>query len=628
VSQHPVGKPTGKYLFVLSLGALGIVFGDIGTSPLYAIKETFHGPHAIPTTPANILGILSLIFWALIIVISIKYLVFVMRADNRGEGGILALMSLIAPRAEGWKKRRFLIFVMALFGASLLYGDGISTPAITVLSAVEGLQVATPLFKPYVVPLALVILVGLFMMQRRGTAGIGAIFGPVMVVWFSVLAALGVYRISQWPDVLFAANPKYAFYFFQHNGWIGFFALGTVFLVVTGGEALYADMGHFGVRPIRSAWFTVVLPALLLNYFGQGALLLHHPEAAENPFFRMVPSFALYPIVALATVAASVASQAVISGAFSLTRQAVQLGYMPRLEIEHTSESQIGQIYIPSINWLLMFACIGLVLGFKTSSNLAAAYGVAVTTDMVFTSILFAVFARRHWRWSLPLVILLATCFLIVDVSFWTANIIKVPQGGWFPLVIALCMYTLMTTWRKGRQILDDRLKKDALPVDLFVKSISARPPVRVPGTAVFMFRNPEGTPTALLHNLKHNKVLHDRVILMTIITEEVSTVQTEERYTIEELGAGIYRMILHYGFVEDPDIPAVLEQITEPFKLEASDTTYFLGRETLIPTKHPGMAIWREKLFASMTNNARGAASFFRLPPNRVVELGAQIEL
>jgi KUP system potassium uptake protein len=449
-----------------------------------------------------------------------------------------------------------------------------------------------------------------------------------MMLWFTVIAALGIYRIAEWPAVLAAVNPIHAIQFFQANGSIGFFALGTVFLVVTGGEALYADMGHFGVRPIRGAWFVIVLPALLLNYFGQGALLLQHPEANENPFFRMVPPFFLYPVVVLATVAASVASQAVISGAFSLTRQAVQLGYMPRLEIDHTSEREIGQIYIPTINWMLMLSCIGLVLGFKTSSNLAAAYGVAVTTDMVFTSILFAVFARRHWRWSLPLVLLLASFFLVVDISFWTANIVKVPDGGWFPLAVAAIMFTLMTTWRRGRQILDDRLRNDALPVDVFVSSISTRPPTRVPGTAVFMFRNPDGTPTALLHNLKHNKVLHQRVILMTIVTEEVSHVKTEDRFTIEDLGAGIFRMVVRYGFVEDPDIPAVLDSVTEPFKLDAADTTYFLGRETLLASKRPGMAIWREKLFAWMTNNARGAASFFRLPPNRVVELGAQIEL
>jgi KUP system potassium uptake protein len=414
-----------------------VVYGDIGTSPLYAMRETFHGPHAIAVTALNIIGILSLIFWALIVVISIKYLVFVMRADNRGEGGILALMALIAPKAEGWHKRKFAIIVMALFGASLLYGDGIITPAITVLSAVEGLEVATPFFKPYVVPLTIGILIALFAMQKRGTGGIGAIFGPVMMLWFACLAALGVYNILKFPSVVEALNPSHAVDFFRHNGMIGFLALGTVFLVVTGGEALYADMGHFGVRPIRIAWFTVVLPSLLLNYFGQGALLLRDATAAPNPFFRMTPDWALYPMVVLSTVAASIASQAVISGAFSLTRQAVQLGYMPRLNIEHTSERQIGQIYIPTLNFLLMIACIGLVVGFQSSSRLAAAYGVAVTTDMVFTSILFAVFARKQFRWNLAAVILLTTLFLTVDLSFWLANIVKVPQGGWFPLLVA-----------------------------------------------------------------------------------------------------------------------------------------------------------------------------------------------
>ena len=623
------GSPRGKYLFFLSVGALGIVFGDIGTSPLYAIRECFHGPHAVGITTANVLGVLSLIFWGLIIIISIKYLVFVIRADNRGEGGMIALMSLIRPSGDVPRSRRWILVAMGLFGASLLYGDGMITPAISVLSAVEGLKVATPLFEPYVIPITIGILVGLFLIQSKGTAGIGAVFGPVTFVWFVTLAALGVSQLIQEPSVFAAVNPAHGFEFFAHNGFRGFLVLGSVFLVVTGGEALYADIGHFGLLPIRLTWFVVVLPSLMLNYFGQGALLLRRPEAAENLFYLMAPSWATYPLVGLATAATIIASQAVISGSFSLTRQAVQLGYMPRLQIEHTSAREIGQIYVPAINWALMVACIGLVLGFKSSSNLAAAYGVAVSTDMVFTTVLLAVVATTRWKWKIPFILFGATFFLIADVAFWGANLIKIPDGGWFPLAIAFIFFTLMTTWQRGRTILDQRLMEDSLPIGLFIQSVASKPPVRVPGTAVFMFRNPKGTPTALLHNLKHNKVLHETVVLLTVITEEHPHVDARERVEVSPLGEGIYMIILRYGFMDDPDIPEALASVDyEGLEFLPEQTSFFLGRETLLATERPGMAIWRERLFASMSNNSRSAAYFFRLPPNRVVELGAQIEL
>ncbi|HEX2189697.1 MAG TPA: potassium transporter Kup [Longimicrobiaceae bacterium] len=627
-SQPP--PPSGRYFYVLALTALGVVYGDIGTSPIYALREAL-GPHyGLAPTPANVLGVLSLIFWALVIVISIKYLGFVMRADNRGEGGMIALTSLVAPPQRMRPgTRRWTLVLAGLFGASLLYGDSMITPAISVLSAVEGLQVATPYFEPYVIPVTIVILVALFAVQYRGTAGVGKVFGPVTLVWFTTLAVLGIGQIVRSPGVLWAVNPLHGFRFFAENGVAGFLVLGSVFLVVTGGEALYADMGHFGRGPIRFTWFTLVLPALLLNYFGQGALLIARPAAIEHPFFLMAPSWALYPLVALTTLATVIASQAVISGAFSLTRQAVQLGYLPRMEIQHTSERQIGQIYIPSVNWLLMLACIGLVLGFRSSSNLAAAYGVAVTTDMVFTTILFAYVARNRFGWSAWKVAALATAFLVVDLAFWGANIVKVPNGGWFPLVVAAGFFILMTTWKKGRQILGDRLQQQSLPIELFLADVAQKERTRVPGTAVYMYGNPNGTPPALLHNLKHNKVLHERVVFLTVETEEIPLVPDQERVEVVPLGEGFYRIVLRYGFTEDPDIPSALALVREPdLDLRPMQVSYFLGRETLIASKKPGMALWREILFAVMSRNARTATSFFGLPPNRVVELGAQIEL
>ena len=621
--------PKGKYLALLSLTALGIVYGDIGTSPLYAVRESFLPSHGLSVTPQNILGVLSLIFWSLILVISVKYLVFVLRADNRGEGGILALAALCTPMFVRRRGGRWRLIILGLFGTALLYGDGAITPAISVLSAVEGLEVATPFFAPYILPITIAILIALFVAQRFGTAKVGVMFGPVTLLWFATLVVLGARQIVQEPSVLAAVSPVHAVTFFLENGWRGVVVLGSVFLVVTGGEALYADMGHFGKRPIRLAWFLVVLPALLINYFGQGALLIHAPAAVENPFYRMTPEWALYPVVGIATAATVIASQALISGAFSLTMQAVQLGYIPRVAIDHTSAREFGQIYIPGVNWALMLACIGLVLGFRSSSNLAAAYGVAVTTTMTITTLLLFVVMRERWRWSLPLAATVTGCFLIIDFAFWGANLIKIPHGGWFPLVLGVLIFGLMSTWKRGRQILAERLSEEALPVGLFVQDIEAKSLPRVPGTAVFMCSNPEATPPALLHNLKHNKVLHERVVFLAVVTAEVPHVPAHDRVTVEELGRGCYRIRLNYGFMEEPNVPEALAALKEKgMEFKPLETTYFLGRETLIPSRRPGMAMWREHLFAMMNRNARTATSFFCLPPNRVVELGAQIEL
>jgi KUP system potassium uptake protein len=619
-----------RYLLVLSLGALGVVYGDIGTSPLYALRECFHSQHGVAATPDNILGILSLIFWSLVVVISLKYLVFVMRADNRGEGGILALMSLARGASAEGSLFRAVLVTLGLFGSALLYGDGMITPAISVLSAIEGMEVATPKFGSFIVPITIIVLILLFLMQRMGTAKVGAMFGPVMLVWFTVIALLGVQHIIKEPHVLLAVDPRHAIDFFLRNRMHGYFVLGAVFLVVTGGEALYADMGHFGVRPIRITWFTLVFPSLLLNYFGQGALLLHNPEGRENPFFHMAPSWARYPLVALATIATVIASQAVISGAFSLARQAIQLGYLPRMEIVHTSQAEIGQVYMPKVNWALMVATIALVIGFRNSTNLAGAYGVAVSTTMIITTILAYVVARELLGWSVALAGTITAGFLICDIAFLAANLFKIADGGWFPLLVATIVFTVMTTWRRGRQILSARLHEGALSPEAFVTSLKGRSPVRVPGTAVFMHRSREVIPSALLHSLKHYKALHKNVILLTVLAEEVSHLRDDERMQFEELGEGIYRVTGRYGYMEEPDIPALLERVGEEHGLPTPpmDTTYFLGRETLIVTDRPsGMVKWREKLFASMTRNAESASRFFRLPPNRVVELGAQIE-
>jgi KUP system potassium uptake protein len=614
---------------VLSLTALGVVYGDIGTSPLYAVRESFHHSHGIEPTPKNVLGVLSLIVWSLVLVITVKYAAVVLRADNRGEGGILALTSLVTPVGATRRSPRWVLIMLGLFGTALLYGDGMITPVISVLSAVEGLEVATPFFAPYVVPITIGILIALFLIQANGTERVGKLFGPVTLVWFVAIAGLGVAHIVRAPGVFAAVNPLYGARFFVENGWRGFLVLGSVFLVVTGGEALYADMGHFGKKPIRAAWYVVVLPALLLNYFGQGALLIRDPSAVENPFFRMVPGWALYPVVVVATAAAVIASQALITGAFSLTMQAVQLGYIPRVEIQHTSRRERGQIYIPSVNWVLMFACIGLTLGFQRSTNVAAAYGVAVTTTMVVTTLLLFTVERERWKWPIWATLGFTGFFLAIDLAFWGANIVKIPHGGWFPLVIGAGVFTLMSTWKTGRRILAARLQEGTLPLDLFLADVGRHAMPRVPGTAVFMYGNRTGTPPALLHSVKHYKVLHAQVVLLSIETQEVPHVPEEERVWVDTLEHGFYRIVLAYGFMEEPSVPEALAGVKAgALDLRPAHTTFFLGRETLIPSKKPGMAMWREHLFALMSRNARTATSFFGLPPNRVVELGAQIEL
>ncbi len=627
------GQGTLRRTALLTLGAVGVVYGDIGTSPLYALRECFSGPHGINPSQENVLGVLSLIFWSLIISVSVKYLVFVLRADNRGEGGVLALMALVAQRPKGGqpaRRGRAMLLLMGIFGASLLYGDGIITPAISVLSAVEGLSVATPVFEPYVLPIALVILLGLFLVQRHGTGGIGNVFGPFMCVWFITLAVLGVKELVHNPTVLWALSPTEAVSFFMRNGGHGFLVLGGVFLVVTGGEALYTDMGHFGRTPIRWAWFGLVLPSLMLNYLGQGALLLRAPEAARNPFFLIAPSWALYPLVVLAAGAATIASQAVISGAFSNTRQAMQLGYCPRMEVVHTSAEEKGQIYLPGLNLLLLLGVVLLVLGFRSSSRLAGAYGIAVASAMLMTTCMAYIVARERWGVRRAVALPVMLVFLGTELAFFAANSVKIPDGGWFPLALAIALFTLMTTWKRGREILAAKLRAASMDLkDLLESFQGEHAPVRVPGTAVFMTGNPEGSPPALLHNLKHNKVLHEQVVLLTILSEDVPHVAPDERVEVQPLEQGFVRVIARYGFMENPSIPDILKRGREQgLQFQLMSTSFFLGRETLIPSKKPGMAMWREALFAWMSRNARSATAFFRIPPNRVVELGTQVEL
>ncbi len=623
---HP--PPTSTSRAALSLAALGVVFGDIGTSPLYALRECFYGEHGVAPTPGNVLGVLSLIFWALVLVISIKYVLYVMHADNQGEGGILALMALIPPTYRGPQSRGVLL-ALGLFGSALLYGDGIITPAISVLGAVEGLSTKTAALTPYVVPLTVVILACLFLVQYRGTAKVGAMFGPVMILWFVTIGTTGVAWILDAPQVLGAMNPVHAVRFFVENQYHGFVVLGAVFLVVTGGEALYADMGHFGATPIRIAWFGAVMPGLLLNYFGQGALLLQHPDAAASPFYRLAPAEMVLPLVVLATAAAVIASQALISAVFSLTRQAVQLGYSPRVEVRHTSASTIGQIYIPTVNWLLAIATIALVIGFQSSSALAAAYGIAVTATMAITTILAYVIARQVWHWNRLLAGAVTVVFLTVDLAFFGANALKIMHGGWVPLVIAAAVYSLLSTWKAGRTILGDRLREKAYPFELFVKDLQRTRPYRVPGTGIFMTGSGAGVPPTLIHNLRHNKVLHASVVLLTVVTQDVPHVAEEARVDVEPLTAGFFRVTLRYGFMEEPNVPeAMTTARARGLPIDKDDITYFLGRETLLPANHPGMTGLREKLFALMSRNAMRATAFFRIPPERVVELGMQVEL
>lgn len=628
--QAHAGHRHSGALVGLGLAALGVVYGDIGTSPLYALRECFHGLHAIATTPANIFGVLSLIFWSLIIVVTIKYIVFILRADNRGEGGIMALTALATPIRRYQSSARPWLVLMGVFGAALLYGDGIITPAISVLSAVEGLRVATPALERFVIPLTVAIIIGLFLIQSRGTATIGRLFGPVMLLWFSVLAILGISNVVQNPEVFGAINPLYAVQFFQVNGWTGFLILGTVFLVVTGGEALYADMGHFGRAPIRLAWVTLVLPALMLNYFGQGALLLRNPEAAENSFYLMAPSWALYPLIGLATLATIIASQALISGAFSITMQAEHLGFLPRVQIVHTSPTAYGQIYIPFVNWTLMIACILVVIGFRSSSNLAAAYGIAVTSTMAITTIIFGVVAHRRWRWPAWLVAPLVGFFLIVDGAFLGANLVKIPQGGWFPLVVAAGIMVLMTTWKRGSQLVFAREQNLELSVKRLMERLRQEQPVRAPGTAVFLSANPVGAPSALLANLKDNGVVHERVLLLTVQTVEVPHISDDrERVSVTSLGNGIYSGTVRYGFMEEPNIPQALRAMSSPeLAFDAEQVPYFVNRTRVIATKLPGMALWREQLYTVMRHNAASPVDFFCLPSARVFEIGTSVQL
>ena len=622
-----LADPGRSRLFPLTLTALGVVYGDIGTSPLYAMRECFFGSHAVSPTHDNVLGVLSLIIYSLLLVISVKYIVIVMRADNQGEGGIRALTALI-PAGNGRSVRRMLI-LLGIVGAALLYGDGMITPAITVLSAVEGLTVVTPLFDQYVVPIAVAILIGVFAIQRYGTHRVGGLFGPIMLIWFAVIALLGISWIVREPIVLTAVDPTHAFTFFRANGWHGFAVLGAVFLVVTGGEALYADMGHFGKAPIRVAWFSFVLPALLLNYFGQGALLLLNANAASQPFFLLAPGWALLPLVALATAAAIIASQALISGAFSLTRQAVQLGYAPRLDIEHTSSREMGQVYVPQVNWFLAISTILIVIGFRSSSALAAAYGIAVTLTMVITAILLQVVMTERWHWPRPAATAITALFLSIDLAFLGANLLKVFQGGWLPLFIGAVLFALMTTWKTGRRLVAERLSARAYPLEEFMSALAAVPPVRVDGTAVFMTAQPRGAPPALAHNLRYNKVLHEHVIILTVTTVQTPHVQDAERLQVDPMGAGMFFVKVRYGFMEDPNVPEALLRARElGLEMTPDDVVYFLGRETIIVTRHAGMALWREKLFVLMARNAVRATAFFRLPPERVVELGVQVEM
>jgi KUP system potassium uptake protein len=622
--------PAGRRLALLTLTALGIVYGDIGTSPLYAMRECFLAAEGVGPGREEVLGVLSLIFWALTLVISLKYLVLVLRADNKGEGGILALMARVHTGRERGRLRTGLVLFGGLFGASLLYGDGAITPAISVLSAIEGLELVTPVFTPYVLPVTVAILVGLFAVQRRGTAVVGVMFGPVTCVWFLALGALGVRGIARAPEVLAAVDPRHAAAFFALHGLKGVLVLGAVFLVVTGGEALYADMGHFGKRPIRLAWFTLVLPALLLNYFGQGALLLREPATLRNPFFLLAPPWALVPLVLLSTAAVVIASQAIISGAFSLTRQAVHLGFLPRTSILHTSAQEIGQIYVPLVNWLLLLVTLALVLGFRRSSNLAAAYGVAVTTTMVITTALIYVVAREQWGWRRPAALVVFGGFMAIDLAFFGANILKVRDGGWVPLAMGLGIYVIFSTFKRGREILAARIHEQAIPLERFLRELDGSDVARRPGTAVFMTSDPEGTPQVLPHHLKHNGVLQQRVVLLTVRTSDVAYVPRAERLKITKLSHGLVRVVAQVGFMETPTVTSIFRECRREGLqgLHPRSVTFYLGRETLLATGRPGMAIWRERLFSFLSRNAQRPTLYFEIPADRVFEIGMQIEL
>jgi KUP system potassium uptake protein len=618
---------TRQALPALVVSAIGVVYGDIGTSPLYALKEIFNGHHPIPVTPQNILGVLSLIFWSVVLLVSVKYVAIIMRADNKGEGGSLALLALVTERAKN-SGLTWVVTMLGIFAAALFYGDSMITPAISVLSAVEGLEIVTPALKPYVLPVTGFVLTVLFMIQKHGTGAVGLFFGPVMVLWFAVLGTFGLLEILHTPSVLAAINPAYAMHFVAAQPWLAFLALGSVVLAVTGGEALYTDMGHFGRRPIRLAWFSYVLPALMLNYFGQGALLLREPQAIQSPFYHLGPDWALVPMVLLATAATVIASQAVISGAFSVARQAVQMGFLPRMLIVHTSGKEEGQIYIPFTNWTLYLAVMALVLGFKNSSNLAAAYGIAVTGTMMIDTVLIAIVMILLWRWHWFWVALVAGTLLLVDIAFFAANVIKIPEGGWFPIVMGLISFTILTTWRLGRKLVSEEMAKQSIPMDAFLESVGDDIH-RVYGTAIFMTSTKEGVPAALLHNLKHNQVLHERVVLVTVHTADSPYVNELDRMYLHDMGKGFYRLVIRYGFMEDPDIPRALEHCDRfGQSFEMMETSFYLSRETIVPRLMRGIAKWRARLFAFMSKNATSATDFFKIPTNRVVELGTQLEI
>jgi KUP system potassium uptake protein len=622
-AHHP---PQG--FAALAVGAIGVVFGDIGTSPLYALKEVFIGHHKLAVDPLHILGVISLIFWTMMLIVTVKYVLIIMRADNRGEGGSMALYALIARVSPLSSERGGLLALLAVLATALFFGDCIITPAMSVLSAVEGLEVVDPAFADLVLPLSIGILVALFIIQARGTALVGAFFGPIMLVYFAVLAVLGGMLVAQNPSVLEALNPAWGLRFIMHDPKLSFLALGSVVLAVTGAEALYADMGHFGARPIRFSWLAIAFPALMLNYLGQGALLLAHPEAVQNPFFLSAPEALRLPLVVLATVATVIASQAVISGAFSVVQQAIQLGFLPRMRIVHTSAAAVGQIYIPAVNWALLVFVLLLVLGFKSSSNLAAAYGIAVTGTMFISTCMIAVPILLVWHWprwwAVPPLVVLG----LVDLAYLASNLTKIPDGGWFPLVVGLVAFVGLTTWARGRALMQQQLRDSAMPMDVFIKS-AANAATRVPGTAVFMTTSPNGVPQALLHNLKHNKVLHERIMILTVVIEDVPYVSDEDRIGVKELGGNFYRILVRYGFMQEIDIPAVLKKVENcgP-KLKMMETSFFLSRQTLLASDRPGMALWREHLFAWMMRNAESAMDFFKLPTNRVVELGSQVEI
>ncbi len=616
-----------KQQAALALAALGVVYGDIGTSPLYTMKEVFGGIHPIPLTPDNVIGILSLILWSLIIVVSVKYVVFIMRADNRGEGGIMALIALALHNAKGDAKRERLIMLAGLLGAGMFYGDGMVTPAMSVLSALEGMEVATPVLHPFIIPATLLVLLALFFYQRKGTGTVGALFGPVMLLWFGTLAVLGMVNIAASPGVFKALSPLYGLRFLIENSGIAIVAMGAVVLSVTGAEALYADMGHFGSRPIRQAWFGFVLPSLIINYFGQGALLLVNPQAVDNPFYHLAPEWAVYPLVGLATLATVIASQAVISGAFSVSRQAMQLGFVPRLDVKFTSEKAQGQVYLPGVNWGLFCAVVILVLGFKSTNNLAAAYGIAVTGDMVITSVLATFVAAKSWGWGWGRSIALFAVFLVVELTFLFANILKIPDGGWFPLLAGSLVFLLMSTWKRGGQLVSERMSGEAIELESFIDALLVSMPTRVAGTSVFMTSNNGRVPNAMLHNLMHNKVLHERVLVASVEVFDVPYVPEIDRVEITRLKGDFYRVTVQYGFKDEPDIPQALSLCAaQGLPIDMMETSFFLGRATLIPTVDEGMALWREKLFVLMYRNASSATSFYKIPTNRVVELGTQV--